>query len=940
MKFDNDASIAYGQEEQNCQINGKLLDFLFEEFIDANPELADEICIEEFGTKTTVSYRELNSRANKLARVLIDKVTSGLEENRLRANSDGDLIVALRFLPNIELIVTILALTKCGLAYVPIAPNWPAGRIRLILQNAKPAMVITNTRADMIYKAMEEVDSLETYPSIHQVTDMEYEANVQYATENNNLPANVAINLTQDQSRTKNDRLYAVLYTSGSTGTPKGARILHSAVLNRLMWQWEKFPYQPNDVCAFKTTLTFVDSISEIWGPLLKGVKNVIIPNKVTQNVELFVDALETCQVTRLFAVTSLIKNLLTFVQMEAKQKKSKPRLNKVYQWECSAEAVTAELVRQFFNLFDASNSDGNKTICNFYGSTEMSDVTFTAFTSLAQLEELLDENSKVPIGRPIFNSVAYVLDKEMQPVPLDTIGQLYISSANLCDGYVGTKHKNFMPNKVENPSSNCTDGVLYGTGDFVRLKRENGLLYYEGRCDSQIKVRGHRVDLSEIEKAVTSVEGVDKAVILCYKPNEPAQKVLCFFSSGADKKAGSGILNEITLEEKLRSELPCYMLPKPIKVPVIPSLVNGKVDRQALLQRYEESRKSTFDFLDRDLEHHVSSDHFERGRLLLNIVAQTLGCTEKPSLANNFFDIGGDSINMVQIISRCFDFGYTIGITDFSLANNLAAIVNCMQIPDATKETPDFNNLQALMNQDVGDYYSEPLQLEHREIVVDMISRSFADKGDLTTLANVTYDNISEQVDVLFEALLSAGLSVVIKEKKNERIIGACLNFDARSKEAEPLCACAAFSRNNVNNNEDNEDASTKKSEEESVPMSVVEFLDAVEEPLKDQHLPEAKGKTIYASLLGTAANLTPVENVKVTLFMEMENIRYGKLRGYEGIFTTNANRLTQHISRILGYQILSTIQVNQYEDYNGSRPFAEAPDDLVTEVALKWFD
>ena len=86
---------------------------------------------------------------------------------------------------------------------------------------------------------------------------MEYEANVQYATENSNLPANVAINLTQDQSRAKNDRLYAVLYTSGSTGTPKGARILHSAVLNRLMWQWEKFPYQPNDVCAFKVSTKF-----------------------------------------------------------------------------------------------------------------------------------------------------------------------------------------------------------------------------------------------------------------------------------------------------------------------------------------------------------------------------------------------------------------------------------------------------------------------------------------------------------------------------------------------------------------------------------------------------------------------------------------------------------------------------------------------------------
>ena len=88
------------------------------------------------------------------------------------------------------------------------------------------------------------------------------------------------------------------------------------------------------------------------------------------------------------------------------------------------------------------------------------------------------------------------------------------------------------MFSQVETPSSNCTDGVLYGTGDYVRLRRDNGLLYYEGRCDSQIKVRGHRVDLSEIEKVVSCVHGVNKAVILCYKPNEPAQKVLCFFTS------------------------------------------------------------------------------------------------------------------------------------------------------------------------------------------------------------------------------------------------------------------------------------------------------------------------------------------------------------------------------------------------------------------------
>ena len=155
---------------------------------------------------------------------------------------------------------------------------------------------------------------------------------------------------------------------------------------------------------------------------------------------------------------------------------------------------------------------------------------------------------------------------------------------------------------------------------------------------------------------------------------------------------------------------------------------------------------------------------------------------------------------------------------------------------------------------------------------------------------------------------------------------------------------------------------------------MSVVEFLNAVEEPLKEKHLPLEKGRTIYTSLLGTAADLSPTDNVKasvsvsllcslclvivfaalsersfsypatsvchqVSLFMETENIRVARERGFTGIFTTNANRLTQHISRLLDYEILSSVQVNQYEDENGLRPFAAAPDDLVTDVAYKKF-
>ena len=185
--------------------------------------------------------------------------------------------------------------------------------------------------------------------------------------------------------------------------------------------------------------------------------------------MELFVEALEDCRVTRLFAVTSLVRNILSFVSMESKKKLSKvPRLSEVYQWECSAETVTPDLVRQFFELY----GHGKSTLCNFYGSTEMMDVTFATFSSLNDLEGKLDSFGKVPIGEPIINSAAYVLDDSMQLVGQGEIGQLYVSSPNLCDGYVGTKASTFLPNMV----SRLSNFLLADLSTFLKKETVRGL--------------------------------------------------------------------------------------------------------------------------------------------------------------------------------------------------------------------------------------------------------------------------------------------------------------------------------------------------------------------------------------------------------------------------------------------------------------------------------
>ena len=175
-----------------------------------------------------------------------------------------------------------------------------------------------------------------------------------------------------------------------------------------------------------------------------------------------------------------------------------------------------------------------------------------------------------------------------------------------------------------------------------------------------------------------------------------------------------------------------------------------------------------------------------------------------------------------------------------------------------------------------------------HKAVVVDMISRSFAEKGDLTTLAKVTYDDLYEQVTILWESLLEANLSFVIRDstrEEDDQIIGACLNFDARSKEAEPLCAISAFERANVdiemNDEEEQSDSNEEmddKKEEKEVPMTVVEFLQSVEEPLKDEHLPVGLGKTIYTSLLGTSSKVCAADNVKVIYRIYRKSIEIWK--------------------------------------------------------------
>ena len=168
---------------------------------------------------------------------------------------------------------------------------------------------------------------------------------------------------------------------------------IHSAALNRFHWQWRLWPYQEEENCVFKTTLTFVDSVTEIWSPLLCGKQLVIFPTKVTQNVEKFIANLEKYRIGRIFVVTSLVRNILAYLNLKGGDKK---QLQNVRIWECSAETVTKDVLMKFYEYFSAGT-----IISNFYGSTEMMDVTYESFSCFQDVMNTLYQE-KIPIGRYI----------------------------------------------------------------------------------------------------------------------------------------------------------------------------------------------------------------------------------------------------------------------------------------------------------------------------------------------------------------------------------------------------------------------------------------------------------------------------------------------------------------------------------------------------------
>ncbi|MDX3658022.1 amino acid adenylation domain-containing protein [Streptomyces sp. ID05-26A] len=538
----------------------------------------------------SLTYAELNARANHLARRLQE---AGVGPERT---------VGMHWERSLELVVALLATEKAGGAFVPLEPSWPAQRIAEVADSAGLTAVLSGPSHDKPVRGL-------NVPVLHVDLDAEDPVNLDVEVE----PENLAY----------------VIYTSGSTGTPKGAMIRHRAITHRLLWQRELLGFGPGDGGLFKAPLGFDISINEVFLPLTTGAKLVIAEPGGERDIDYMLGIVERHRVTYTYLPSSILDLLIALPDFQRRGQSLK------HVW-CGGEVLTPELFARFRAVSDAVMYHG-------YGPAEA-----TIGVSHVVYREPSAMRGAVSIGRPNGNTQLHVLDQNLRRVPVGVPGELYAGGVYLGRGYINDPRRTaaaFVADPFGPPGSR-----LYRTGDLARWCPD-GTLEFLGRADNQIKIRGMRVELEEIEAVLEQHPAVRRAVVLL------RDKRLVGYHVGSEVDG---------LGDWLRTRLPDHMVPQRFlfldEFPLMPS---GKVNRKALPEPPAEESTG------RDAETAAE-------KLLCGIMAEVLK-VERVSPDDNFFSLGGDSILSIQFVGRARAAGLRISprqVFEFQNATALARVV------------------------------------------------------------------------------------------------------------------------------------------------------------------------------------------------------------------------------------------------------------------------
>jgi len=541
----------------------------------------------------SLTYRQLNERANQLAHYL-----------RKHDVAPG-VAVGVCMERSLEMEVALLAVLKAGGAYMPLDPEYPMERLAWMLDDAKPPIVLSQQAV---------IDRLPAQNVPALLLDSEWSKIQSEPASNPGVtvkPSDIAY----------------VIYTSGSTGKPKGVLNTHEGIVNRLLWMQAEYKLTAADRVVQKTPYSFDVSVWELFWPLMTGATLVMAQPGGHRDPSYLAQLMVREKITTTHFVPSM---LCAFLETAALPKHSS--LRQVF---CSGEALSADLQNRFFALCDAA-------LHNLYGPTEAAvDVTYWACRRG-------DTRPFVPIGHAIANIQIYILDAQLQPVPLGVAGELHIGGIGVARGYLNRPELT-AARFIADSFRSEPDARLYKTGDLARYLPD-GEIEYLGRLDYQVKIRGFRIELGEIEAAIRQFPGIAQTVVVAREDTPGDRRLVAYVVlTRADS------LNAEELRESLRKSLPEHMIPAAfVALAELPLTSSGKMDRRALpAPNYQSARPSVG-----QVEPRTQTE-----KAMATIWAEVLQLN-KIGIHDNFFQCGGHSLLAVRLfaqISRTF--GKTISM-------------------------------------------------------------------------------------------------------------------------------------------------------------------------------------------------------------------------------------------------------------------------------------
>jgi amino acid adenylation domain-containing protein len=545
--------------------------------------------------ESLLSYRDLARRSFAIANHLAD------------AGVGADVLVGLLAERSTDFLAAMIGVQQAGGAFLPLDATFPSGRLAQILQHCRIRLIVTGeTCAARLQDALSGMGPQER-PQVLSLEEL----------------VHATVGKSTRPVRLGSSSFACAIYTSGSTGLPKGAMIEQRGLLNHLLSKISDLKLSASDVIAQTAPQTFVISLWQFLAPVMVGARVHICADEVTRDPALLVQAIARHGVTILQVVPAHLRAILERTPTDPAF-----RVLSRLRWLISTgELLSPDLCREWFRHFP------DVPIMNAYGLSECSDDVATHPVAAPPPPSI----STMPIGRPIANTHLYVLDAQLQPVPIGVAGDLFVGGAAVGRGYLHDLEQT-QRTFVRDPFVKARGARMYRSGDLARW-RSDGVLECLGRVDRQVKLRGYRIELEEIEHVLMDHPDVKTAVVLVRDDARDEPRLVAHIVAPADRRPKPDDLAEF-----MRTKLPRYMVPSSfIFLEELPVTAHGKISRSALLAISSEIRVGGKTFV---------APRSSTEKLLADIWIDFLGI-RNVGISDNFFDLGGHSLLAAQLLAR-----------------------------------------------------------------------------------------------------------------------------------------------------------------------------------------------------------------------------------------------------------------------------------------------